>query len=228
MQKFLPLLMFTYLFAHPKNPTVIEGEVDFQTNFQKLEIHLGEQSIIHWENFSIDKNETLHFIQPNKKSAVLNRVIGVNRSHLLGTLEANGKIFLVNPNGIVFGENSYINVGGLIASTLDVQNNAFKKLQLLYFTGNSQEKIIHNGIIQSEEDVFLIGYTVENSGSIDSAKGEVGCVNYEHFVAPEEGFYIKPQDGSDFLEDYYSHAFSHPVGDAMEFDGQNLLLNPSE
>lgn len=229
MQKFIPLLFFTFLFAHPKNPSIIHGEVDFiSSSTQELEIYLGERGIIYWEGSSIEKNETLRFIQPNNQSAILNKVTEVNRSYLIGRLEANGKVFLINPNGIVFGEHSYIYVGRLIASTLDIQNDAFKKLQLIYFTGNSKEKIIHKGIIQSEGDVFLIGNTVENSGSIDSEKGEVGCVSYELFITPKQGFYIKPQDGSDFLEDYYSHAFSHPVGNALEFDGANLFSTPCE
>jgi len=59
--------------------------------------------IINWQGFSIDVNELVKFIQPGSSAVALNRVVGVDPSSILGQLVANGNIFLVNPNGIVFG-----------------------------------------------------------------------------------------------------------------------------
>ncbi|MBS0228502.1 MAG: filamentous hemagglutinin N-terminal domain-containing protein [Proteobacteria bacterium] len=86
-------------------------------------------AIIEWGTFSIDAGFTLNFIQPDANSVTLNRVIGFGYgptpSYIQGSITATGNIFIVNPTGILFGKSSSVNVGGLVASTLDLSNADF-------------------------------------------------------------------------------------------------------
>ena len=79
-------------------------------------------AIINWQQFSIQKDEVTRFLQQNASSAVLNRVTTQNPSVILGSLTSNGRVFLINPNGIAFGQGAVINVAGLAASTLNISD----------------------------------------------------------------------------------------------------------
>lgn len=83
-------------------------------------------AVIHWRTFSIGATNTVTFQQPAANSVALNRVVGGLASNIAGALSANGRIFLVNPSGVVFGAGSQVNVGGLVASTLDIADDAFE------------------------------------------------------------------------------------------------------
>ena len=102
--------------ANPVNPTVVHGTANFASVGNILNITNSPNAIINWGSFSIGVNELTRFIQPSALSAVLNRVTGQDPSAILGALQSNGRVFLLNPNGIVFGAGSRINVAGLVAS----------------------------------------------------------------------------------------------------------------
>src|SRR3972149_6352434 len=92
--------------ANPVAPTVVAGDVTFKADTPAvLEIMTSDKAVINWKDFSIGEKELTRFIQPSISSMVLNRVTTGIRSELLGRLEANGQVFLVNPNGIFLGEN---------------------------------------------------------------------------------------------------------------------------
>ena len=85
----------------------------------------SQNASINWQTFNIGAAESVKFAQPNSSSVALNRVLGSDPSRILGSLSANGKVFLVNPNGILFGKNATVNVGGLVASALDIGDTDF-------------------------------------------------------------------------------------------------------
>jgi filamentous hemagglutinin family protein len=86
-------------------------------------------SIINWQSFSIGANEITRFTQQSAASAVLNRVTGtagrIDPSVILGALQSNGRVFLLNPSGIVFGAGAQVDVAGLVASSLNLSNADF-------------------------------------------------------------------------------------------------------
>ncbi|MDZ7891223.1 MAG: filamentous hemagglutinin N-terminal domain-containing protein [Rhodoferax sp.] len=132
---------------------------------------------INWQSFSIGASETVRFVQPSSNSVALNRVLGSDPSQILGKLSANGQVFLVNPNGILFGQGASVNVGGLVASTLDMADSDF--LAGRYSLQGSASSSIRNlGAIHAREGgyVALVGQTVENEGNISAPKGSVALV----------------------------------------------------
>ena len=108
--------------ALPVGPQVTQGTVTVQApNPQQLTLQQGSQkAIIDWRSFSLAPTERLNILQPNARAVLLNRVTGQDPSLILGQISANGRIFLSNPRGIVFGESARIDVGGLLATTLDI------------------------------------------------------------------------------------------------------------
>src|SRR5688500_1154427 len=76
--------------------------------------------LINWQTFNIGADQSVQFIQPGTSSVALNRVLGADPSVILGRLTSNGQVFLLNPNGILFGVGSSVSVGGLVASTMSI------------------------------------------------------------------------------------------------------------
>lgn len=119
---FLSLVCTTALLANPSGADVQGGLVSMQAVDKLLEIHASDRSIINWNDFSIQFGETTRFVQPSASSAVLNRVTGMNASMINGMLEANGRVILVNPHGVLIGKDGIIKTAEFIASTTDILN----------------------------------------------------------------------------------------------------------
>lgn len=130
--------------------------------------------VINWQSFSIGVGETVQFLQPDSNSVALNRVLGNDPSIILGSLNANGKVFLVNPNGVLFGKGSSVNVGGLIASTMNITDADFMSGKYA-FTGAGSGSILNQGSITASDGGFvaLMGRSVSNQGLITARLGTV-------------------------------------------------------
>jgi filamentous hemagglutinin family protein len=124
--------------------------------------------IINWNKFSIDKGESVTFMQPNSSSVALNRVIGTDPSIILGKLSANGQVFLSNPSGVVFGQSATVDVHGLLATTLNISNADFLNGNYRFSQDPSRPlaAIINDGVITATNYVGLAAPAVENNGPI--------------------------------------------------------------
>lgn len=129
---------------------------------------------INWQSFGIQPGQSVQFVQPGSSSVALNRVIGANPSHILGSLSANGKVFLVNPNGILFGQGASVNVGGLVASTLAISDANFMARNY-QFSGAGAGTVVNQGTINAANAgyVALLGANVSNQGVIAAQLGTV-------------------------------------------------------
>ena len=103
-------------------------------------------------------DEAVHFRQPSADSIALNRVIGGDPSIILGRLQANGRIFLLNPNGILFGAGAQLNVGGLLASTLHTRDEEFMAGRYLFAQDplKGLKTVVNQGRLQVSEHGFVI------------------------------------------------------------------------
>jgi filamentous hemagglutinin family protein len=162
--------------SNPSGAEIIHGQVSIDTSTSGVTtITNSPDAIIQWQNFNISHNELTQFIQQNNQSAVLNRIIGENPSEILGQLFSNGKVFLINPNGIVFGTDSTVDTQGLIASSLNLSNRDFLGGNYHFMAGPSTGNIVNEGIIRAGKDgnVILIAPNIENGGIIQSKGGSI-------------------------------------------------------
>jgi len=127
-----------------------------------------------WQSFNIGAGNTVNFVQPSAGAVALNRVLGADVSVIQGTLKANGQVFLVNPNGVLFSPTAQVNVGGLVASTLNITKDDFMAGNYR-FIGNSAQSVRNEGEIKvgAGGTVALIAARVENLGSIAAPQGNV-------------------------------------------------------
>jgi filamentous hemagglutinin family protein len=133
------------------------------------------RAILEWHDFSIAAGASVHFQQPDASSVALNRVTGSDPSAILGSLRANGKVFLVNPNGILFGAQSRVDVGSLVASTLDIADQDFLAGRY-QFSGTSSAAVQVDGAQLNAGErgtIALLGASVTNNGTLTARLGTV-------------------------------------------------------
>ncbi|MEM7012093.1 MAG: filamentous hemagglutinin N-terminal domain-containing protein [Verrucomicrobiota bacterium] len=186
----LVLTPLSPLTSNPIDPEVIAGAVEFTDEFSDLlEItQSSDKAIIHWEGFSIDSGEITRFIQPGSSAAVLNRVVSGDTSQIEGVLEANGRVLLINPNGILFGAGARVDTNGFVASTLNVPDAEFLAGGDMRFSGASQAPVANLGeITAANGDIFLVGATVQNDGNLNAPNGAVGLAAGQQVLITKEG-----------------------------------------
>ena len=161
--------------ANPAGAQVVSGQVSISNSGNALTVTNSPGSIINWQSFSINPGELTRFLQQSANSSVLNRIVGQDPSQILGALQSNGKVYLINPNGILFGANSRVNVGGLVASTLDISNSDFSAGKLNFNSAAQAGAVTNQGNITTPAggQIYLIAPQVQNNGILNSPQGEV-------------------------------------------------------
>lgn len=168
------ILTFSNAYALPTGGTVSAGSASIAGGAGSTTISQSSQNVaINWQGFSIGQKEAVQFVQPNSSAVALNRVLGSDPSSILGSLSANGKVFLVNPNGILFGQGAQVNVGGLVASTLNITDGDFMAGRYK-FAGAGNGAILNQGSINADGGyVALLGANVSNEGVISARLGTI-------------------------------------------------------
>src|SRR5205809_1749733 len=137
----------------------------------------SNSAIINWNTFNIGVKESVQFNQPSSSSVALNRVTGgLGPSEILGTLTANGRIFLINRDGILFGPSAAINTAGFLATTNDIKNRDFMAGRYNFnIPGRPDASIVNQGHITATSGGFaaLVAPGVRNSGTISATLGTV-------------------------------------------------------
>ncbi len=143
------------------------------------------RAVINWQGFSVGRQETVNFNQPSAAAATLNRVTGNERSVINGAINANGQVFIVNSAGILFGGGAQVNVGGLVASTLNITDQNFMAGNYM-FEGSTRDgvtpgSVINRGHLHARGGgyISLLGHTVVNDGVITATLGTVAMASGE-------------------------------------------------
>lgn len=170
--------------AGPKGTRVVRGNANIHRQGDLTKITVGNRTILWHESMNIRQYETLQFIQPSKRSRVLNRIGNGEPTSIQGNLLANGKVYIVNPAGVVFGPNSVVDVGQLYAAGGDISNRDFMR-GVNHFT-NVTGAVSSQGFI-SADAVHLIGSRVANHGTIVANQGLVTMSVGEDVMIREHG-----------------------------------------
>ncbi len=157
---------------------VIEGDGSIDTNGSTTTITQRTQNlVIDWETFNIAADERVVFDQPNAQSAALNRIFDQNPSQIFGAIDANGRVFLFNPNGVIFGASAKVSVAAMVASSLEISVDDFLagNYDFNEVAGQTGGLVVNRGLIEAATggSVVLIGGSVENEGVILAEFGDV-------------------------------------------------------
>lgn len=104
-----------------------------------------DRAILNWQSFNIGANNSVEFKQPNSNSIALNKIFQNDPSQILGSMTANGQVYLVNSNGFVFGKDAKVDVRGMVASTLDISDEVFKQGITKVFANDGSAAFNGNG-----------------------------------------------------------------------------------
>src|SRR3984885_3593316 len=184
------LLAPSIALANPAGGTVTTGTASISSPSSKT-TNVNQKSegvVIDWSSFNIGSGQTTNFLQPNKSAIAVNRIGSANASQILGTLDANGRVVLINGNGILFGKNAQVNVGSLVAtstdgSDADVLSGKFTK------AGNQNASVINRGTINAAAHgtVALVAPNVSNSGVVQAKLGTVSLGGANAFTVDFKG-----------------------------------------
>lgn len=171
------LLPTASVFANPVGPSGLQGISDIQgLGTSQVTINQSaHRAILNWQQFNIRPGEVTRFVQPSATSLALNRIHDLSPSQIFGSLQANGSVILLNPNGVLFGPNAQVNVNGLIASSLNMSDQDFLN-GIDRFDGSAIAGAVKNaGTIETPAGgfVYLLAPNVENSGVIRTPEGHI-------------------------------------------------------
>ena len=166
----------------PTGGSVVAGSASIATSGTTMTVtQTTARMAADWQSFNIGQGHTVNFVQPSATSVALNRVLGADVSVIQGALNANGQVFLINPNGVLFTPTAQVNVGGIVASTLNLSTIDFMAGNYK-FEGSSSSAIVNQGRITATGDgsvdgkggtVALIAAKITNTGTLTANQGNV-------------------------------------------------------
>lgn len=174
-----PLLLSTssLCYALPEYNSTVGGSVTLDNSAAGvLDIHQHtSNAIVNWNQFNIGNSETVNVYQPSSSSILLNRVLDQNPTQILGNLNSNGHVWIMNGGGVLFGQNAQVNVGGIIATTADIDNDDFMNGNYHFNNpGLPGYSIINEGSIRANNGfVGLFASNISNRGTITANMGKV-------------------------------------------------------
>jgi filamentous hemagglutinin family protein len=183
--------------ALPTGYQSVAGNVEFNQTANTLNVSTGaNNSIANYQTFNVGQNATVNFNLPSSQSAILNRVTGGIGSEIFGSINSNGKVFLVNPSGILFGSTAQVNVGSLVTSTLNINNQDFLNKNYNFAqSGNTSAGIVNNGsLVAKDGSVVLLGGAIQNTGNIQAFNGSIQmAVGKSATITMEDGVNVDIQ-----------------------------------
>ena len=162
----------------PTGGQVVGGNATITTSGNTQTItQTSQNAAIDWQSFNIGADGKVIFNQPSTSAIALNRVIGGDASQIYGALQANGQVFLVNPNGMLFAKGSQVSAAAILASTRDISVADFMAGKY-HFSGTGAGTIVNEGQITAGAGGFiaLVGAQVVNDGTLSAAQGDVHLV----------------------------------------------------
>ena len=166
----------SFVHAAPRGGEVTAGSGAITQTGNAVTIDQSSSRLaINWQSFNIGSHESVTFNQPSSQAIALNRILGQDPSTILGSLSANGQVFLLNPNGVLFGAGAQVDVGGIVASTLSLSNDDFLAGRYTFAGDTADAGVVNRGNITAAQGgyVAFIAPSVANEGVIRASGGTV-------------------------------------------------------
>jgi filamentous hemagglutinin family protein len=166
------------VFSLPQGGVVNAGQATIADGVGRVDIHqASDKAVIDWRGFDLAPGETTEFYQPGSNALTVNRVGSDSASIINGAIKANGNVMVINPNGMLFGGKSNVDVNGLIASTADADNAALMGDGTISLNkpGKANAAIINQGYIKTRDGgkVGMLAPNISNQGIIEAKLGKV-------------------------------------------------------
>jgi filamentous haemagglutinin family N-terminal domain len=226
--------MLTYgnALAGPTGGEVVGGAGSIEQQGTATTItQTSEKMAIDWQSFDVGKDERVNFVQPGQSAVALNRILSNNGSEILGRIDANGHVILVNPHGVVFGEGAVVNAGGLIASGLQINPDDFMNGDLVFKRIEGTDgTVINAGMINAASggNVALIGTEVENRGLISARLGSVTLASGKEAVLTfDESGLLGVQVDEAILQSELGDKAAITNSGELKAEGGRILLSAS-
>jgi fibronectin-binding autotransporter adhesin len=174
----------------PTGGTVVGGSGTItQTGNSTVINQVSNRLALNWQTFNVGVNESVLFNQPGRSAVALNRILDQNPSQIFGRINSNGQVFLINTHGIIFGATAQLNVGGLMASTLDLTPTDFLAGHYNLNLAAPSAGIVNHGLIQAASggSVSLVGGSVLNDGLIFANYGKINLDGADHATLDFDG-----------------------------------------
>ena len=170
-------------------PFVGSGQATHAVNGATLTVNQASpRAILNWQSFNVAPGHGVVFNhQTGPSAATLNRIWQADPSVIRGAISAQGAVYLINQNGIVFGDGARVNVGSLVASTLNIGDQAFQNGLLSVRPGDAVFAQPDNGgfgdkLVRIDAGaeistpaggrVLVFAPRVENAGAISTPEGQ--------------------------------------------------------
>ena len=174
----------------PTGGKVVSGTTSIQSVGNVMNITQSSQrSAINWNTFNVGSGAKVNFIQPSASSVTLNRVLDTNGSQILGSITANGQVFISNPNGVLFGPNSQVNVGGLIATTQNISVDDFMAGKSTFEGTGAPGSVVNQGTLEAALGgyIALLAPSVRNEGVVLAREGTIALAAGDRTVVQFNG-----------------------------------------
>ncbi|MFH0800898.1 MAG: filamentous hemagglutinin N-terminal domain-containing protein, partial [bacterium] len=236
------------VFAAPEGGTVTSGNAAIDQSMPGVTniTQFTDRLILNWEKYGIGLQELVRYLQPNDLAVALNRVTGVDPSIILGSLQSNGRIFIINPNGILFGSQSRVDVGGLLATTLTLSDKDFLNGNYAFVQDPAKglSFVVNKGQIKAADGgyVVLVAPLVNNEGTIIANLGHVvlaggskatvtfdaqGLVNFSLPAndGPTGNVVMSTEACADVLRQTVNQQGIVEAGEVLDQDGKVILVH---
>ncbi|KRA30305.1 hypothetical protein ASD68_15830 [Rhodanobacter sp. Root627] len=174
----------------PTGGTVVGGVGSITQNGANTVINQNSAKLaLDWQTFNVGKDASVKFNQPSFNAVALNRILDQNPSQIFGHISSNGQVFLINTHGIIFGASAQMNVGGLMASTLDLTPKDFLASRYNLDAHGANAGIVNHGLIKAASggSVSLVGGSVANDGVILANYGRINLDGADRAVLDFDG-----------------------------------------
>jgi filamentous hemagglutinin family protein len=175
--------------ANPQGGVVVGGSANFVQTPTEFQIHQqSDRALIEWQSFDIDAGETTRFLQPSASSIALNRVVNSDQiTRINGNLFANGRVIVINPNGVLIGATGNVDANSFVATTADISNQEFltaPKILTFDRAGQDHGLVENNGRITVSETglAALVAPTARNNGIIEARLSQVQLAGADTFA----------------------------------------------